>query len=265
MAIGGEWGALPKVTSQTWTYGGGVPQAPNVPNIAPPGSVINPGTNTGPLPGYSAGKVLTPPSLATNPFQPSAVASAQTAGTQSTAQGGQNIGQADFLRFLARQGGGAAGQVLNTGMDPQGALYNRTAQQLQDQIRVGQGARGITMSPYGAGLENKAMSDFNIDWQNNLLNRQISALGAFGTASNAATGTSTGGANIGQQGVGQTQAGGYLPYQQSQENQANDINNWLAIISAGQANYPIQLAEQSMRSGGGVPFIPQNSGTTINF
>ena len=38
--------------------------------------------------------------------------------------------------------------------------------------RMTRTARGLGMSPYGAGVENKALSDFNIDWQNQQLQRQ---------------------------------------------------------------------------------------------
>jgi hypothetical protein len=69
-------------------------------------------------------------------------------------------------------------QILNNGFDPQQELYSRTQQQLQDQVRAGQAARGISMTPYGAGLENQANSNFNLDWQDRALGRQATAAGA---------------------------------------------------------------------------------------
>lgn len=83
-----------------------------------------------------------------------------------------------------------AGQsALQAGMDPRQDLYNRTKQQVQDAARVSQASRGIQTTPYGAGLENQAMSDFNIDWQNQQLQRLLqgiqggtSAYGAGGQA-----------------------------------------------------------------------------------
>jgi hypothetical protein len=75
----------------------------------------------------------------------------------------------------------AVGSILNAGFDPQQALYGRTQHQLQEQTRASEAARGLGNSPFGAGLENKAMSDFNIDWQNNLLSRM--ATGAQGAGS----------------------------------------------------------------------------------
>lgn len=76
--------------------------------------------------------------------------------------------------------GGTA--ALNMGLDPQQALYNRTLQQLQDQVRVANSAAGVASSPYGAGLENQALSNFNIDWQNQQLQRALQGLSGAGTA-----------------------------------------------------------------------------------
>lgn len=73
--------------------------------------------------------------------------------------------------------------LLSMGFDPQNALYSRTQQQLQDQTRASEAARGIATTPYGAGLENKAMSDFNIDWQNQMLQRATQGAGAAGNLS----------------------------------------------------------------------------------
>lgn len=73
-----------------------------------------------------------------------------------------------------------ANQIFQTGFDPQQALYARTGQQVQDQTRAGLEARGIDNTPYGAGIEGQTMSNFNIDWQNQQLQRQALAAQAGG-------------------------------------------------------------------------------------
>jgi hypothetical protein len=88
---------------------------------------------------------------------------------------------------------GAGNAALNMAFDPQSALYNRTAQRIQDQTRASQAARGIQTTPYGAGLENQAMSDFNIDWENNLLNRAATGIQAGSTAYGSGINTMQGG------------------------------------------------------------------------
>ena len=80
------------------------------------------------------------------------------------------------LTSSANAGLRAGQQILDTSMDPQNALRGREEQRLQDQARVNAAARGITPSPYGAGLENTAMSNFDIDWQNNQLARQLTGI-----------------------------------------------------------------------------------------
>jgi hypothetical protein len=77
--------------------------------------------------------------------------------------------------------GGGYG-VMQTGFDPQQALYQRTAQQVQDQTRAAESASGVATTPYGAGIEAQTMKDFNIDWQNAQLQRQLSALSGAGSA-----------------------------------------------------------------------------------
>ncbi len=130
---------------------------------------------------------------------------------QGAGQAGQMGMQAGQQAFGA--GGnlyGMGNQVFNTAFDPQSALYARTQQQLQDQVRAGEAARGIQSSPYGAGVENKAMSDFNIDWQNQQLQRQLQGLQGAGSAFGQ-------GAGLQGQGVGMYQQGSALPYMANQQ------------------------------------------------
>lgn len=68
--------------------------------------------------------------------------------------------------------------ILNTGFDPQNALFNRTQQQVLDQSNVANAMAGLGGTPYGASTNANALSNFDINWQNNLLNRQTTAAGA---------------------------------------------------------------------------------------
>lgn len=235
-------GGLPSTT-------GGIPQAPRLPAPLPtimvPDTLAKQGKNP-----Y--------PDIVKNPWAQSMFDSAKKGGQFSTQQGADNIFYGGGIRDAGRA-------VLNNAFDPQNALYNRTAQQLQDQVRVGQAARGITSSPYGAGLENSAMANFNIDWQNNLLNRQVQGLGAAGTAGTQA-------ANLGNTGVQQTTQGGAMPYDAFRTNQSNDIQNWIAYINAqnaqtsvAQANYPLSVESQSYNNFGGVPYIPNSQPLQLKF
>lgn len=76
----------------------------------------------------------------------------------------------------------AANQVLQTGFDPQSALYNQQYQQQLDQQNAISAQNGVGGSPYAAGITGQAGQNFNINWQNQQLGRQLSALGGAGTA-----------------------------------------------------------------------------------
>ena len=98
---------------------------------------------------------------------------------------GQQAGGAySSLAGAAGQAGsqlmGGANQLLQTSMDPQQALYNYTLGNLTDQVNAGQAQRGLGTSPVGGAEINEALSNFNIDWQNQQLQRQIQGLSGAG-------------------------------------------------------------------------------------
>lgn len=105
-------------------------------------------------------------------------------------QAGQQFGGlADLAQLYGGQLGQQANQqfsagqdIYNLARDPNNQLHDRMQQQVVDANRSGQSARGIGMSPYGAGLENQAVSNFNMDWQNNLLNRASTGINSMDQA-----------------------------------------------------------------------------------
>lgn len=146
---------------------------------------------------------------------------------------------------------GGGNQILQTALDPQNALYDRTAQQITDQSRAAQYARGIQSSPLGASVESNALGNFNIDWQNQQLARQAqglqSAAGAYGSAGGQYTGylnainqnnlqntqnissAQQNAFGLGQQVAGAVQTGAQIPYQTNQNiygNQNQALQNY---------------------------------------
>ncbi len=87
-------------------------------------------------------------------------------------------------------------QALTNAFDPQQALYNRTLQQVQDQTRAGLEARGLDMSPYGAGVEGQNLSNFNIDWQAQQLANQAQGAQTAGTLGGLQSNLAGAGANL---------------------------------------------------------------------
>jgi hypothetical protein len=79
-----------------------------------------------------------------------------------------------------------AQQLMQTGYDPRQQLYQRGMQQNREQSNAANAMYGLGSSPYGAGLAQQNMRNFDIDWQNQQLARQATALqgagGAYGQA-----------------------------------------------------------------------------------
>lgn len=199
------------------------PSIPQLPNQAQAGASLYGAISA--YPGQAAQYAGTNPQYANqafqsqfdNPYAGQALQGAQQAGQMATGAAGQAYGSGQNLI-------NAQNQILQTSMDPQQALYNQLLQQTTDQTRAGEAARGLAMSPIGSQIESNALNQFNIDWQNQQLNRQIAGANAAGTA---------GRTGVGLQGVGTQymQQGGQYPYTQAQ----NIAQNQFGAIGANQA------------------------------
>jgi hypothetical protein len=128
------------------------------------------------------------------------------------------------LYALGQGGMPYASQIMQTGFDPQHALYDRTQQQVQDQLRATNAMSGLSGTPYGAGVMGQGLSNFNIDWQNQQLKRQLEATQGYGNLSTSIGRDFAGAADLGTAGVGTLASASQLPYQ-TYMSQQNDITN----------------------------------------
>jgi hypothetical protein len=150
----------------------------------------------------------------------------QGANLQGTGQGVINAGNS-LVPY--------ASAIMQTAFDPQQALYNQTLQQTTDQQQAANAMAGVSGSPYGAGVTNTALQNFNINWQNQQLGREATgASAAQGLIGTAGSTDNTGAGIIGQGTALQGNAAGAygqasaLPYQQAQtigQNQQSAISN----------------------------------------
>lgn len=145
---------------------------------------------------------------------------------QTGAQNAYNIGTAAAPQLAA---GGQ--QILAAGFDPQQALYNRTLGQTLDAASVANAMAGIGGTPYGASNIANTANNFNIDWQNNLLNRMISGGQAGGALSQGAADLMAGASS--------------LPYGVAQQIGQGGLQNAATVAQFGNAQYalPQQLAQ----------------------
>jgi hypothetical protein len=167
--------------------------------------------------------------LVNSPYAPGYQAGANQAGNlgQLQALNQYNVGQG-VTGMGMNQLAPYAGQVMNTAMDPQNALYNRTLGQVQQQQGAANAQAGVGTSPYGAGLTDQALSNFNIDWQNSQLQRQTQGLGAAGQALGTAGGLAGSGQQMAAQAPIQYLQSSGLPYgvqQQVGGNQFGALSN----------------------------------------
>lgn len=197
-----------------------LPQMFQMPNMG--AAANNAFTGIGNLPATQYGQQFLPQyeqatqNLYNNPYAQGAQQGAVQAG-----QMGQAAGQNAFTGGLAQQQAGMqvlpyAQNIAQTAFDPQNALYARTLQQLQDQTRASEAARGVAMSPYGAGVENKALSDFNIDWQGTQLGRQATGAGAIGSLLSSGGNAINQGAAAQSTGANVFNQGSAMPYNTAQ-------------------------------------------------
>lgn len=153
-------------------------------------------------------------------------ANAQLPGYAKSLQNANNINYQPYLdsanqagqqyQALSRQSeaqgqqfGQVGQQIYQNAFDPQNALRAREEQGLTDQVRAGQAARGLGNSAVGAAEENQAMGNFDINWQNNQLQRQTTGLAGLTSSLGSQT-------QAGQQGAQFQQQAGSVPLQAQQ-------------------------------------------------
>lgn len=146
---------------------------------------------------------------------------------------GYQQGQQGNVQGAANNLYGAANAIQNTAFDPQNALYDRTRQQITDQTRAAEYARGIQSSPYGAAVESNALNNFNIDWQNQQLARQSQGVAAMEGANQSAQAMNNSYTNN----LAGLQQGMNSNYSGLTTNAANLLENW----SQSQANVASQF------------------------
>lgn len=124
---------------------------------------------------------------ANNPYQAAAQTGAGVAGAYGTNVVAPQQATAGLnLQGLGTQNASYVPQALQTGFDPQNALYNRNYQQTMDQTNALNAMSGVSNSPYAASVAGNVGNNFNLDWLNQQLGRQQTAAGTANTLTGAA-------------------------------------------------------------------------------
>jgi hypothetical protein len=154
-----------------------------------------------------------------------------------------------------------AQQVFQTSMDPQGQLYNWLQNQNMQQTNAQNAASGVGTTPYGASVADQSNMLFNINWQNQQLQRQIAGLQAGAGALQTGAGIESTGLGLESQAPSLEASISAIPYStQSNITGTNlsdlatgtnigniPITDLIALLS-GQ-NYTNQVANQTSQVG----------------
>jgi hypothetical protein len=187
--------------------------------------------------------------IVNNPFAGGAQQAGINAGAQAGGLAVNENNNATDLTKMAYQAQPYAQQLLQTGFDPQQALYDRTQQQVQDQLRAQNASSGLSSSPYGAGVVDQGLSNFNIDWQNQQLQRQATAAQGYGALSNAIGQDYTGANALQTQAIGNLQNAGGIPFSTAQGISQSQLGGLGALAAGVQTSFgPAQTLAQDYQS-----------------
>ena len=226
-AAGGLFGGL-------FGGGGNAPQAPQMPYGGQANSAFSSGL-TG-LGNYANAGGQYVNGITHNPYAGGYRGAAGAAASDYSNLAPWAMGASQSLYGAGNSALGAGYNILNTAFDPQNQLYARTANQVNQAQQSALANSGVGATPYGAGVAGQTASNFNIDWQNNQLSRELQGLQGFGTANNTAQSDYAAGGQQGQLGAQSRLMAGALPYETS-----NTINNnSLAALLQGQGLYQNQ-------------------------
>lgn len=150
--------------------------------------------------------------LMKNPYAGGAMGGAGAASGYGFNAANQAASSGDYLQHMGQGLTPYAMGVMNMGFDPNQATYNRQLFNTQQGAMAGNEARGINMTPYGAGVENEAVNRFNQDWQNQMLGRATTGLQAGGQAFGQAGNLMNTGAGLSAQAPQLAQNAGMFPY-----------------------------------------------------
>ena len=159
-----------------------------------------------------------------NPYQQFGQGAANQFAPQGMQNAQQGINNAGVMGNTVPGLTGAAYQILNQGFDPQHALYQQTLDQTSQQQLAGLGQSGLAQTPWGQGVAGQNLNNFNIGWQNNLLNRMVTgAQGAEGLMNQAGS-NATNSFQLGNNASNAGAAAGMLPYATYNQFGQNEMN-----------------------------------------
>jgi hypothetical protein len=153
-----------------------------------------------------------------NPYYAQGQQQINASGAQQYAQGGTDIANANTLNSMAPS-------IVASGFDPTSALYNNQLKSAQDASSIASSQAGVAGSPFAAGMQGDATTNFNLNWQASQAAKQQQAIAALSSL----YGNS---ANLASTGASQQMQGAAAPAQAYNANQ-NSIMQALSQLVNG--------------------------------
>ena len=172
--------------------------------------------------------------LRNNPYAGQQLQGAQTIAGLSPGIAASQLGGAASLYNLGNQNASLVNPLIQSGFDPQTQLYNQMYQQTLDQANAANAMSGVA-GPYAAGTINNATQNFNINWQNQQLQRELAAAQGVGGLTTSAGRGYSGAADLQGLGLQTLQTGTGLPYSTYQAQQGADLSALGQLIAGSSA------------------------------
>jgi hypothetical protein len=160
------------------------------------------------------------------------------AGAQNAAGMAPGIAGMEMQGANAMQAGGMAGQgygqkILEMGFDPQNAYYDRQAGRTDQALQARLAQSGVSNTPYGASVYGQGMSDFNIDWQRQALERANQGIQGYGALGQGMGQQFAGAGALGTGAMNTTIAGAAMPYNTNYGQTSNNLGALSTLNNAG--------------------------------
>jgi hypothetical protein len=184
------------------------------------------------------------------------------------------MGSADqlYAALLGRTGANTLATLPQAGMstylnalDPQQALHDRLLHNVLDQSGAGQAQRGIQIGGQGQALSDEAGTNFELNWANQLLGRQVQGLTALEQATNVGSQAGTNTLNASSNMFGQVPGaltGGATAPQAPASLESQFLSTILQQLGGAYQNFGVAPLQQVQNQA--IPFLNQGAGAGAN-
>jgi hypothetical protein len=177
-----------------------------------------------------------------------------------------------YAALLGRTGANALTSLPQAGMstylnalDPQNALHDKLLSSVLEQSGAGQAQRGIQIGGQGQALSDEAGSNFEMNWANQLLGRQVQGLTALEQATNTGAQAGTNTLNASSNMFGQVPGaltGAATAPQAPASLQSQFLSSILQQLGGAYQTYGVGPYQQIQNQA--IPFLSQGAGAGAN-